>query len=376
MSTRKTSGFAMLGAGIYAKEAHVPALVSIGAAAFPLKAVYSRTESSSQALAREVALKLEVVPDVYHDNDPTKNLDSLLSRSDITAVNIVLPITLQPDIILKCFAAGKHVLSAKPIAPDVSESMRLIKIYETQYKPKGLVWRIAENFESEPGYITAGQIIRDGKIGKVIFFHVRAVNYMDKGNRWYKTPWRTIPDYQGGFLLDGGVHSTAALRVMLPGKMTHLSSFASLNKKYLPPHDTINAIVKVDDGSHGIFEMSFAAPATSLSQGNRIIITGTDGWLSVEQAKVLGTQGGIEIPVLRINLRMVTKVNDKPGPERTEIIDEPVKGVEAELGSFFAAVAGTRDDGLGSPVGALEDVAFIQAALNSEGCLVELQNMW
>ncbi|KAG1726233.1 hypothetical protein EDB19DRAFT_1833528 [Suillus lakei] len=83
----------------------------------------------------------------------------------------------------------------------------------------------------------------------------------------------------GGFLLDGGV-SVAALRVILPSTMTHLSGFASLNKECLAPHDTINTIIKNADGSHGIFELSFTAPSPSRSDADQgLVITGTDGWL-------------------------------------------------------------------------------------------------
>ena len=98
--------------------------------------------------------------------DPV-SLDALLARSDIDAVIIALPITVQPSIVRKSLAAGKHVLSEKPVAPDVASGIELIREYETTYKPKGLVFRIAENYELEPGYHAAAKAIREGKIGKV-----------------------------------------------------------------------------------------------------------------------------------------------------------------------------------------------------------------
>jgi hypothetical protein len=51
----------------------------------------------------------------------------------------------------------------KPVAPDVASGAKLIAQYEAQYKPKGLVWRIAENFEVEPGFILTGRAIAAGK---------------------------------------------------------------------------------------------------------------------------------------------------------------------------------------------------------------------
>jgi len=366
-----SKGIAILGAGLFAKEAHLPALSVLGEAAPPLKAVYSRSEKSAHDLAdaAATALNLTSLPSIYHDGDPTSTLDALLARSDITAVIVVLPITLQPSIVVKALAAGKHVLSEKPVAPDVKQGLDLIKTYNQLYKPKGLIWRIAENFEAEPGFRAAGEVIQSGKIGNVIFFKTVVVNYIDKESKWYKTPWRTVPDYQGGFLLDGGVHTIAALRAMLPHQLTHLSGFASLNKDYLKPHDTIHAIVKAGDHFHGTAELTWAFPTQTRPQADGFVVTGTDGWLSVNQIN----KPGASAPVLRILVKSVHKPEGKPEEEKEEIIDVPSKGVVAELSSFFDKISGKDDGlGLGDPLAALGDVAFIQAALNSNGELVDL----
>ena len=176
--------------------AHLPALAASGETAPVLKAVYSRSEKSSSDLAAAavVALKLNEPPSIYHDGDSSTDLDALLARADITAVIVVLPITLQPSIVLRALAAGKHVLSEKPVAPDVEQGRNLISTYRQEYQPKGLIWRVAENYEAEPGIRKAGEVIRSGKIGKVIFFKAVVVNHIDKESKFYKTPWRTVPD--------------------------------------------------------------------------------------------------------------------------------------------------------------------------------------
>ncbi|KAJ7464635.1 oxidoreductase family protein [Mycena latifolia] len=360
-------GIAILGAGIFAKEAHLPALLALASDAPPLRAVYSRSEKSSHEFSdAAAAVGLSPAPAIYHDGDPSMDLDALLARSDITAVIVVLPITLQPSIILKALAAGKHVLSEKPVAPDVAGGISLINTYTEKYK-KNLVWRVAENFEAEPGFRAAGEAIVAGKIGKVNFFKAVVTNYIDVDNKYYKTPWRTIPDYQGGFLLDGGVHTIGALRTMLPQPLTHLSSFASLNHEYLKPHDTIHAVAKAGSAFHGIVELSFGFPTKSVPSSNAFVITGSEGWMTVNFAKAEGTGS-----VVRIVIKRAVKVEGKPTEEVEEVVDIPQKGVEAEFASFFDAVAGKQTLDLGNPLGALNDVAFIQAGLNSGGELVDL----
>jgi hypothetical protein len=103
---------------------------------------------------------------------------------------------------------------------------------------------------------------------------------------------------------------------------------------------------------------------------DNFIITGTDGWLSVNQVNVTGSN------VLRITIKSMVKIDGKADEEIEEIIEEPMRGVEVELASFFDAMSG-KDEGsaLGDPLGALRDVSFIQAALTSEGNLVDLTHL-
>ena len=56
---------------------------------------------------------------LYSEDTPSHALDDLLKRQDIKAVAIVLPISVQLSAIRRCWAAGKHVSSEKPVAQDV-----------------------------------------------------------------------------------------------------------------------------------------------------------------------------------------------------------------------------------------------------------------
>jgi predicted dehydrogenase len=69
----------------------------------------------------------------------------VLGDKSIEAVILVLPITVQPDMIRRAWRAGKHVLSEKPLGRDVAEGKALIREYENEWKPNGLIWRVAES---------------------------------------------------------------------------------------------------------------------------------------------------------------------------------------------------------------------------------------
>jgi len=73
-----------------------------------------------------------------------------------------------------------------------------------------------------------------------------------------------------------------------------------------------------------------------------------------------------------VNIERKSEDEKETETETEEIIDVPMKGVEAELRSFFDAIEGKDELKIGDPLGALQDVAFIQAGLNSGGSSVDL----
>lgn len=82
--------------------------------------------------------------DLYSED--SKPLSELLSRSDIHAVIIALPIPAQPAYIKQALAAGKHVLAEKPIAKDVATARELIQWYGSNIDRSKVFFGIAEQF--------------------------------------------------------------------------------------------------------------------------------------------------------------------------------------------------------------------------------------
>lgn len=103
-----------------------------------MEAVWSRSESSSTKAA-EAWKSLTGKEIAKYSEAGYDNLDKLLSREDIGAVIIALPILSQPDIITKALKAGKHVLSEKPVSQDITSATKMLKDYQKNYQPQGLV---------------------------------------------------------------------------------------------------------------------------------------------------------------------------------------------------------------------------------------------
>ena len=140
---------------------------------------------------------------------------------------------------------------------------------------------------------------------------------------------------------------------MVPSPLVSLTGFAALHREFLAPHDTIHAVTRTASGASGTFELTFAAPSPDLSSTNGFTIIGSKGFLHV-----LTGDGKQTIEV---------HVNDAD----VETFETKLAGVEKELDSFLKAVKG-ENDGAQDPRSALKDLAFIEAALTSNGSAIDL----
>ena len=168
---------ALIGAGLFARDAHIPAMQALGDT-FEIVAVHSRTRAKAEALAALVSAEVVEVAD---------DLDTLLARDDIEAVDLVLPIPTLPGVIKQALGAGKHVISEKPAAPDVAAGRDLLAYY-AQYPDQ--VWMVAENWRYESAFLRAAEIVQSGEIGQPVTCHWAMHVGMNPNNPYYHTAWR------------------------------------------------------------------------------------------------------------------------------------------------------------------------------------------
>ena len=162
---------------------HLPAIEA--SPALSLKAVYSRSQKSAEALA--AASKDPSSVAVYYDSPAAegKSLDDLLRRDDIVAVDIALPIVHQPSVIEKAIKAGKHVLSEKPVAADIAGAEKLLAWYEGLGADKPL-WAVAENFRFMGSLEYAAEQVKEIG-GKVVSFRLHKYGFVESDNKYFNT---------------------------------------------------------------------------------------------------------------------------------------------------------------------------------------------
>ncbi|KAF2011506.1 NAD(P)-binding protein [Aaosphaeria arxii CBS 175.79] len=340
-----STGVALIGSGIFAKEEHLPAIRSTPL--LTLKAVYSRSLASAKGLSEGLS---DV--ELYSEDQEGRTFDKLLERTDIAAVVIALPILVQPEFIKKALSAGKHVLAEKPIAKDVATAVELVNWYNSNIKKTGgPTFSIAENFRYIDSYVYGASQV--AQLGRVLGFRTRVSAFVKAGTKYFETAWRKKPEYQGGFLLDGGVHFIAATRLLLgdAAKPVKIAAFSTQLQEHLPPVDTLQATILLKNGSSGTFDVSFGTT-----------FTGSEYAVAAEKGTVTVTRG-----------KVVVK---KDGQEEVQEFPDEGNGVKQEVKAWAEGLVKGEANSEQSPEEALKDLELLEAGLRSgenKGAAVELK---
>jgi predicted dehydrogenase len=120
-------------------------------------------------------------------------LGDLLSRDDIKAVVVCLPILTQPAVILEALSAGKHVLSEKPVAKNIVTAKGLIDRHAAQHN--ALIWGVAENFRFfEPIVVGAERVKEIG--GQLVTFNMKMFLFINDENKYFNTDCKLHPLFE------------------------------------------------------------------------------------------------------------------------------------------------------------------------------------
>lgn len=268
-------------------------------------------------------------------------------------------------MVREAIEAGKHVLSEKPIAKDIETAARLIRWYEHQKREE--IWSVGENFRFfEPVTFAIEQIKKLG--GEVVTFSVDLHAFIDENDEYYHSPWYKIPmlpskpshalttvfyarrqnpDYQGGFILDGGIHYVAALRSLLEAAGQSISTVrasTSLIKADLAPIDTLNAHMTTTSKRNGTFNLSYGS---KYRRDCQIRIVTTTGAVAVSPSEV------------------TISTHDKRTTHEKTFRFPPGSGVRKEVAAFAENIYTREPNPKGSPEQAYYDLKLLQGMLES-----------
>jgi len=196
------------------------------------------------------------------------NYEGLLADPAIDAVYVPLPNHLHVEWTLKALAAGKHVLTEKPIAMKADEIDQIIAARDAT----GLLAAEAYMIVHHPQWMRARQWVQDGAIGTIK--HVDAAfsyNLTDMENI------RARPETGGGGIRDIGVYTFGCARFVTGAEPKDLSARVILEHGV----DVFAHVVGTMEGPMGQFTYG---SMTAINMYNRQVVTfqGDKGMIRLE----------------------------------------------------------------------------------------------
>ncbi|MDQ2783579.1 MAG: Gfo/Idh/MocA family oxidoreductase, partial [Chloroflexota bacterium] len=163
---------AVLGAGAWAKGAHIP-----GWQRDPRCEVVVICDVQ-KGLAAEYARHFGIP-------EATNDWQAVVARPDIDVIDVVTPSHTHWEVASAALDAGKHVLCEKPVAYDFRDTLRAAKTA----KAKGLKTKLGFTFRYSPGVRYAKELIDVGFIGAPYIF-----NGYEQNSQWLdpQTPLRQV----------------------------------------------------------------------------------------------------------------------------------------------------------------------------------------
>ncbi|KAI4334604.1 hypothetical protein L6164_019272 [Bauhinia variegata] len=332
----KPPQIAILGAGTFVRSQYIPRLSEISDLII-LKAIWSRTEESARG-AVEIARKhFPGVECKWGDND----LDEIIQDKSITAVAVVLAGQSQVDMSLRMLRAGKHVLQEKPAAACISELETALYNYKSIFAevPGQPIWALAENYRFEPGFVECKKLIAD--LGKMMSVQVIVEGSMSSSNPYFSSSWRR--NFNGGFILDMGVHFIAGLRMLVGCEVVSVSARTSHVDTTLPPPDNVSSVFHLENGCSGVFVMVVSSRSPKIMWR----VVGIKGTVQIER----GYQG---------QHGYLVTVFGEDGQSESSFF--PFSGVTDELKAFINDVSQQQANKNGGQYEAEPRLSFVEGA--------------
>lgn len=209
------------------------------------------------------------------------SLESLLADASVELVTIATPNDLHRPIGIQAMAAGKHVISEKP----VTLSSRDLQAMIDASRKYGRIFSVHQNRRWDEDFLIIKQIYEQNSLGRVFNIESRV-----HGSRGVPGDWRNTWLQGGGMILDWGVHMLDQLLMLVDEPV--VSTFCTVS------HVTND---EVDDGFKAI--ITFGSGLTAQVE------VGTSNFINLPRWYMQGENGTAVIHDWALNGEIV-KVSD------------------------------------------------------------------
>ena len=235
-----------------------------------LKGVYDIKEER-QELARERGLY------AY------PSFEAVLADPEVDILTLAVPNDVHKDLAIRAMAAGKNVISEKPVTLSSADLQEMIDASEKY----GKLFTVHQNRRWDEDFLAMKEVYESGKLGYVFNIESRV-----HGSRGIPGDWRNTKEHGGGMVLDWGVHLLDQMNMMM-GKMPK-TVYATLS-------NVTNE--EVDDGFTAIFTFDDGLVFT--------VEVGTSNFINLPRWYIQGLNGTAQIDDFNVNGKIVVATSDE-----------------------------------------------------------------
>ncbi len=260
---------AVVGAGYWSEECHVPGLKE--AKDTEVIALVGRKKESAQKQAQRLGISK-----VYQD------YKEMLSNESLDAITITTPNSSHKEIAIAAMEKGIHVFCEKPLALNASEAQEMVNVA----LQSEVVNHVGFTFRFLQSAIKAREVVSDGLIGEI--FHARLWAENDSGLFVGPLLWRDKKKLSGsGQLADMGSHIFDLYRYVTGDEFSVVYAH-SMTVNPQRQNGGKDVLMNVDDFNSLIFETKNQVSGIAVASR---VTRGLGGW-SIE---LFGKKGALRL---------------------------------------------------------------------------------
>ncbi|KAG5361520.1 hypothetical protein CKK34_4352 [Yarrowia sp. E02] len=329
----------ILGTGIFAKDAHLPALTTVNA---KVVAAFNRTASKADDFASHAK-------QTGHDVTVEPTFEDLLKNPQVEVVDMLLPVQHNYANLKLALDAGKPVSFEKPIAASLDEARKIVQL--TDKSPLPVI--VLEQYVYHKGVAKVQELLP--KIGKPVSFIFQGTGAYNPSNKYAATAWRLNPEHVGGYLSDGGVHQVTVVTECLQSNVKQVNAYTTQLRDTSGDVDVLSASFKFENGVFGTFTYGSTFGATKKT--NTLQIFGTEGSIVYDWSP-----GSPDTVTLQIG----PDSNSMGEPQVFTVQESKHFSVDSEFSNFFEAVENKdKELVISNPRRAFHQFAVIVACVES-----------
>ncbi|MSP13066.1 MAG: Gfo/Idh/MocA family oxidoreductase [Chloroflexi bacterium] len=207
------------------------------------------------------------------------SVEALIRRGDVDAVILAMPEQARLAYTQLAAAAGKHVLSEKPMAPTVADCTAMIEACHQA----GVNLMVVKTSRYRGVQARAKALIDAGRIGRVWMMHsLSTATQADYRDAARDKPWLTDPA-GGGFFYDQAAHNFDMMRWLTGQEAKRI--FANVTTYSNLPWPALSALVQVefDGGATAQLTVCLEMPETTFpASAFRFQVIGEKGLLDFD----------------------------------------------------------------------------------------------